>query len=313
MARGWQELARAAAAAAMAAGVITTTAAARAPSGVPAQVAVAPTTITAITGAQIEVAGSSMVVTRPGASHGLLELAVGGQRYLIPAAAVPYLGRVLDISLFRLTALAAAERDGRFPLTITYSGRLPVLPGVRVTAAGAGRASGYLTAASATRFAAALAHRQLAANVRVSLAGTAPAAAQRPSPQYRMHMLTVAGTSITGKPDNGDSVYVGDVSNGNALGSGPGTLSQFYKGTAKFSVPAGTYWAVGLFADPDGSFRLTVVPQFTVSGDTTVEVDERTATSKLSITTPKASTFAVGTLDPRSQPWAGWESSRTPQ
>jgi hypothetical protein len=294
--RQWHQRARAAAAAAVAIGVIVTTAAARTPSAASAQLATASTSITAITGAQIEVAGSSLVVTRAGASRGFAQLTLGGQRYLIPASALPYLGRNLDISLFRLSALAAAERDGQLPLTITYSGRLPALPGVRITAAGAGRASGYLTPASATRFGTALARRQLASGVRVSLAGAPSAAAPRPGPEYAMHILTVAGTSINGKPDNGDAVYVGDVSNGNAFGSGPDALSSFYQGTAKFSVPAGTYWAVGLFAGPGRSLRLVVVPQFTVSGDTKVEVDERTATSKLSINTPRASTFVTGTL-----------------
>jgi len=55
-------------------------------------------------------------------------------------------------------------------------------------------------------------------------------------------------------------------------------------------VPAGHYWAVGDFISFGGSgfrVRIAVRPQFTVSGNTTVRVAERSANSKITMTTPR--------------------------
>jgi hypothetical protein len=58
---------------------------------------------------------------------------------------------------------------------------------------------------------------------------------------------------------------------------------QLSGGAPLFSVPAGHYWAVGQFLRfGDGSFRLrlAVLPQFTVSGTTTVVSGPRAARSR---------------------------------
>src|SRR5258708_31450536 len=56
---------------------------------------------------------------------------------------------------------------------------------------------------------------------------------------------------------------------------------------AKFTVPAGHYWAVGVFTSGTGrSERLVVLPQFTVGGATTVHLAERSASSQIGFTTP---------------------------
>ncbi len=74
----------------------------------------------------------------------------------IPTAALPYLGRGLSPSLFQLSALEKAESGGRLPVEVAFSGRRPAIPGLTITRSGAGRAAGYLTAASAREFGAAL-------------------------------------------------------------------------------------------------------------------------------------------------------------
>jgi hypothetical protein len=293
----WQTRVRAVVAATAAIGIITTTVAGAQPGGRPSREATPSASIMTITGAQLQVAGSSLVVTRPGVSPGFLQLTEGRQHYLVPTAALPYLGQGLDLSLFRLSSLAAAERSGRLPLTITYSGRVPSLPGVRITTTGAGRASGYLTLASAVQFGTALTRRLLARDVRVSLAGAVAAS----RPVAATHALTITGTNLQGKPDTGDQVFVGDVSNGNAFS----TLATFHNGIAKLSVPPGTFWAVGLFTDPNRDNRMVVMPQFNVSGNTAISVDERKATSKLSIGTPRPSTFGVGALEAYRTPAKG--------
>lgn len=286
----WQQRVSVALASAVGIGVIAATAAGAQTGRPPAHLAVASASITTVTGAQVTVAGSRIVVTRAGASRGFLHLTLGGQAYLVPSTAVPYLGRGLDLSLFRLNALAAAERSGRVQLTITYSGRVPALPGVRITAAGAGRARGYLTTASATQFGAMLARRALAPNVGVSMVGASSAHRHAATPT---HTLTVTGTNLAGKPDTGDQVYVTDVVNANDLFGG---LTTFKNGVAKLTIPSGKFWAVGAFTDPDGALRLDVLPQFSVSGDTKIGLDDRKATSKLSITTPRAATSSAGSL-----------------
>ena len=65
--------------------------------------------------------------------------------------------------LFEASALRRAETGGRLPVTVTYQGKVPALPGVTITLARGGTAQGYLTAAGAATFGAALA-RQFAAD-----------------------------------------------------------------------------------------------------------------------------------------------------
>jgi hypothetical protein len=105
-----------------------------------------------------EPGGRSEIAVRPGAPDhdGLVSLRRGGITDLIPADALPYLGRGLDPSLFDVPQLLRAEACGRLPLRITFSGRPPALPGVTVARTGPGPAQGYLTSSSARSFGLAL-------------------------------------------------------------------------------------------------------------------------------------------------------------
>jgi hypothetical protein len=192
----------------------------------------------------------------PGNAGGLdglmLSLRLGGQAYVIPAAAVPFLGRGLDPGLFRLGALVSREAGGRLPVRIGYRGALPALPGVTITRNGRGGAQGYLTAASAGVFGAALDRQYLADHARgsygtdgmfgggvsIALAGTS-APQPRMTPDFQMETLTVTGTNSAGKPDTGDEVLVFNADNGDRFSDLNASISLFYHGTAKFSVPAG--------------------------------------------------------------------------
>ena len=180
-----------------------------------------------------------------------------------------------------------------------------------LTRAGGGLATGYLTASSARLFGTALA-RQFAADhslgsfgrdgmfaggASVSLAGTVPVRGRQASslvqatgPRLVMHTLTVTGTDLAGGPDTGDFVMVVNVDNSSRFFEG----ATFQHGTVKMSVPAGHYWAAGVFTDASHSGgppaqRMVILPQFTVARDATVGVDERTATSKITVATPKPS------------------------
>ncbi|MER6877866.1 hypothetical protein ABT279_47730, partial [Amycolatopsis sp. NPDC000673] len=83
----------------------------------------------------------------------------GGDRYVIPGEAVPFLGR-LDKSLFDVTALARMPA-GATPVEITFpAGATPaVLPGITLASSAGNTATGYL--ASPAEFTADL-HRRLA-------------------------------------------------------------------------------------------------------------------------------------------------------
>jgi hypothetical protein len=236
-------------------------------------------------------------------------LRFGGQVTELPADAMPYLGRGLSPSLFLLSALEKAESGGRLPVEVGYTGTRPAIPGLTITRSGFGHADGYLTAASARVFGAAL-WRQFVADhargtyggrglfgdgVRLTLAGSPLAAASSAAPAarpgYRMHTLTMRATNLRGKPDSGDEVFITSADNVARFDGLQETDNVFYKGTAKFSVPSGHYWALATFFSFSGDnayMRMVVLPQFTVNGrHTTVRLSERAASSKVTFRIPR--------------------------
>jgi hypothetical protein len=241
----------------------------------------------------------------PGAQS-IVSLSSGSRSEDIPSDALPYLGRGLDPSLFDLSALRLAEAGGRLPVQVSYVGRRPALPGVTITQARRGIARGYLTSSSAAAFGAALA-RQFRADqarasygrdglfgrgVAIALAGAAgPAPLTAGRPDFPMHTLTVRGSNLNGKPDNGDLVIVINADNPATFGDGNENENFFFHGAAKFSVPAGHYWAIGdflKFTRTSAAERLSVLPQFTVAGQSTrVHVSEQAASSEITMVTTR--------------------------
>jgi hypothetical protein len=240
----------------------------------------------------------------------LVALGSGRSGLVIPQVALPYLGRGLDPALFRVSSLLAAGAVGQVPVTVTYQGKVPSLPGVHVTGASGGVARGYLTAAGARAFGAALARQFLADHPRgsygqdgmfadgvsVSLAGSPAGAARaalapRHSPRFRMHTLTVTATDTTGQPDTGDDVLVLSADNTTRFDDFIATDNFFDHGVTKFSVPAGHYWAIGdFFVLPKKglpSERLDVLPQFTVSTDSVVVMSAQAASSEIQMVTSR--------------------------
>jgi len=229
---------------------------------------------------------------------------IGGRDYVIPAAAVPYLGRGLAASLFDVSALRRAERGGRLPVAISFHGTLPALPGIRVTRVGHGTAAGYLTSSSAARFGVALARLAIvdrarasygadgmfAGHVSIRLAGTAAAPVLAARAAGTRHKLTITASDLAGQPDNGGMVLVSDVVNSSLFAA----QGVFRGGAATFSVPAGRYWAVGDFMEASGPVftenRVAVLPQFTVTGNRTVHLAERAASSQVTMATPRRAT-----------------------
>jgi hypothetical protein len=257
--------------------------------------------------------------TARGAGGALMTTTLRGQTYVIPADAVPYLGRGLSADLFDIASLLRQQASGRLPVEVRYAGRVPSLPGVTITSAAGGTARGYLTAASARTFGAALARQFVADHARgsygqdglfaggvsIALPGAAarrpaaarwaavrPGAARAAKRHFPMVTLTITGTNLTGKPDTGDQVQVFNADNSTRFADPIESLNVFYKGVTKFSVPAGHYWAVGMFAQFAGKRhyvgeRLVVLPQFTVRQTTTVHMGERSASSRIHMLTPR--------------------------
>jgi hypothetical protein len=208
-------------------------------------------------------AGVHVMTGGPGqgwGSAGPLQLrSEGGTTQVMPAKAAPYAGRGLAPALFEPRALAKAESAGRLPVRISYSASLPALPGVTITSSAHGTAAGYLTAAGARAFGSALA-RQYAADhaqasygqdgilrgVDLSLAGT-PASVPVTRPAYPMHTLIVTGTDLAGRPDTGDQIELHNMDDLARDGAADAPSSVFYHGTARFSAPAGHYYAVATF------------------------------------------------------------------
>ncbi|HEY1914644.1 MAG TPA: hypothetical protein VGH27_03620 [Streptosporangiaceae bacterium] len=235
----------------------------------------------------------------------------GKDLYVVPQSAVPYLGSTMSPSLFDVTQLAQQEQ-GNLSLAVrltlrTTAGRA-ALPGVTITHHAGLAATGRLTVTSARAFGTALARQAgrdhaSATHTTGLFAGVtriapAQAAAQAPArasthhvrPDYQMYTLTLNGIDSAGKKDNGDSVLVYNVDNllkysGEAV---------FSNGQAKISVPEGQYSAICQFYNFEtGAVSAVTIGQFTVSGDTSQTVDARTATSAVSVSTPRPATPAV--------------------
>src|SRR5215469_4233936 len=153
--------------------------------------------------------------TARGIGAALATMTLGGRTYVVPADALPYLGRGLDPGLFDIASLLRDQAGGRLPVEVRYAGRVPSLPGISITVAHRGIARGYLTAASAKGFGAALARQftadrargtygqdgLFAGRVSISLPGAAgqraarAAAAQRMADRhFPMQTLAITGT-----------------------------------------------------------------------------------------------------------------------
>ncbi|MGH3398590.1 MAG: hypothetical protein ACRDPO_28280, partial [Streptosporangiaceae bacterium] len=110
----------------------------------------------------------------------------------------------------------------------------------------------------------------------------------RPGTGARTARVTVRGTGLTGRPTSDGIMLLGDVASADARGTG---LKPLTNGTAKFSGPHGTYWALAIFFTPGRAahpwLRIDVLPQFKVTGNTTVHLSAAAATSRITLTTPR--------------------------
>jgi hypothetical protein len=223
----------------------------------------------------------------------------GADTYVIPTLAEPFLGSLLDRSLFDATALAKQAAGTTFPVTVSTTSRAAAVPGMTVTARTATTQSGYLTATGMTRFRAALTTvwkkvTQPGARMpasffggvtHISGAGVAPGA----NPEFPQVTLIVKVLDTTGGPAAGGEVALTNVDDARKFTA----FGGYANGEGRFSVPLGHYSGlVDLFSynPKTGQIADRFVPlgQFTVSGnDQTVVFDGRKATSRISVRTPR--------------------------
>ncbi|WP_409182183.1 hypothetical protein F9C11_38020 [Amycolatopsis sp. VS8301801F10] len=220
----------------------------------------------------------------------------GGDRYVIPADAVPFLGQ-LGKSLFDVTALAR-EKPGKIPLDLTFpAGTAPsALPGITLVSAAGNTATGYLE--NPAEFTAEL-HRRIAAD---TAAGRPPGSSVLPAkirlagapgearPQYPMKILELRLADLRGRSVNG-LVSLVDTDSAARL-----TRQVEVDGVARIAVPRGRYAASASFSDFDETGKLTAartswVEGFVVDdspGVQTLTVEEKHATAEITVTAPKA-------------------------
>ena len=261
-------------------------------------------TITLITGQQfVESTGRNgkpqFTTLSRTAAMPLFVFETGGARYVAPAAAMHGMGAQLDPTLFQSEALQRAEAatPGQVPVQVNWHGAAPAMTWLlHPVNVAAGVTDGIVTAASGGALQAALAAGSLAGIDRISLRGAAPSA-PHPTPDFPMYTLTVNGIDARGAPDTGDSAVFINTDDASKV---PGPGFQFwYHGVFKVSVPNGHYALLGSFVrfsrTGTGEDRM-VIMDFTVHGNTSVTVDARAATSRLSVSTPLPTDVGSGSV-----------------
>ena len=226
-----------------------------------------------------------------------------GHMFVVPVFALSLVGGVLSPSLFDVSALAADHITGRarVPVRLRFAAGEPVAapPGVAITAVHGRSATGYVTAASARVFGAAVGRQARAAArtgvlfgnlATVSLAaGPAESAAL---PRLKLHTLRITVTNLAGLADPHPVILLANTDD--ALLTPNHGFVPNHHGVGTVRVPAGDYSVnVGFFDGPahhPAGAHIVQVNDFTVpasSAVTTVHVRERSATAQVLVTTPR--------------------------
>lgn len=240
--------------------------------------------------------GRWAITVQPAADKGLgramVQLSRGAKSYVIPAAALPYLGRGLDWSLFDVDAVLQAQQ---------------------------GRQAVPQAVSAAKEFGAGLVNRFLDDRKHGSYPPIEPAVSPLSSPATSsekpaqaasvMRTLTVSADAPDGKPDTGDVAFVFNTDDGNRFDAEE-SESVFAGGIAKFGVPEGHYSVLGAFfsTDADGNLtalRISAQPEVAVFGDTGTQVDAQAASSKVSWDTPRPALLEDGGFMVRREPATG--------
>lgn len=273
-------------------------------------------TVTLLTGDRFQVAvderGRQQVSRLPGggpAGGTFSQFTLGGDTYVVPSEAVPYLGKTIDLRLFNVGYLVRAklddERSATLPVTVRADrARAEALPATSVTAAAGRAATATVTKKEAPELGRLLAETWRTAKgdatgtlpgiERIELAVPEGAPEPPPSPlatgkpagkpaekggkEPTYYMLTVDSIARDGTP----GTMIGAVQN-----VSDGALATFafaYPGEGKksFMVPEGTYSIMASVltapaTDLTSETALVIEPEVRVGADTSVVLDARKA------------------------------------
>ena len=273
-------------------------------------------TVTLVTGDRVTLTsshGGTSALLTPAAGSGPAQTYrnAGGDEYVIPAIAAPYIGRQLDPSLFDVSALLRQNltSGAHIPVSVTYAaGVTPSAPpGITLTSVGGQSASGYLTAASTASFNAGL-RASIGADIKaghpagigalfggvtdVSLTGSTVVGAV--SAHSVLHDVSISETDTSGNPLAAGSV---ELQNLDDLQSQSADV-PVDDGVGKVALPAGRYIATSLVFDFNAGGENTAVHWITDDDVTipssgtvpTVKLSEAQATSAITVSTPRPST-----------------------
>ncbi len=290
-----------------------------------------PTVVTLITGDRVALSytgdGRPVVAFNPAggpqAGGGFQTLTAGPHVYVIPLDAAGYLGAPLDLSLFDVTALAAAGYgSSSIPLALDItasSGSVAssALPGIAITDHGKGAQS----RTDAARFGRALSAEKRARKQgnpgsglfagidRIAVAGSAPAATSgvmvpAGQPAGKLYTLTVKGFDQNGQKVWGNFGVVYNVDDGNTFLA----AQSFFNGTFSYSVPAGNYQITALIGTAtsanETSFAFVTAPEVTVKSSTVVVLEAR-KTSRVGVTVPDPTSAVIGEMTLQRDPAQG--------
>jgi hypothetical protein len=228
----------------------------------------------------------------------------GTATYLVDADALPFMGSELDPSLFSAGAASGASA-GTAVVVDWHGSSAPAMPWLTdQRSVSPGVTDGVITAASGAVFRAALAQEpgsargswsgSLSGIDRISAQGGVTPLIQE-SPDFVQYTLTIDGVNAAGRPDTGDGLDIMNTDNSLKYAG----FAFWNKGVIKLSVPSGHY---SIFAEffafaKSGTGTLDmVVLNVDVKGNTTVTVDARTATSQLTVVTPRPTSSGSGNV-----------------
>ena len=240
---------------------------------------------------------ATRVASGPG--HAWRSVQHDGHVYVFPLSASPFLGTVLDPSLFDVTALAAGSA------TVHVTGAKASVPGLTVTSSTGASQTGRFTHAGAKAFGAALQKAAVTASrsataVRTLFGASAigtSAGGGGISPQFQQQTVIFKAVGPDGKPVPDGLLFYGNLDD-----SARATDFAFIvDGEVRVSLPAGHYTLYSeddTFTDTSFDARVVTSPNLVVTGATNqvVPIDFRTATARPSVTLPRPTTpqdFAV--------------------